>query len=129
MQRVYVPYQCAQCVDARHDGLCDTRNVATPISQNNQRPKGANGGVAKRPNPDHETRRVCNAESRSSSGQPKLESTMIVSGEHYQEEQPHSGMVVRIHFQLPRIVNVGGSEDLVARHITPERKTLIFVPM
>ena len=46
-----------------------------------------------------------------------------------QEEQPDGAKVLGENFQLPPVVNVDVSDELLARHITREKKTLLLLPL
>ena len=54
---------------------------------------------------------------------------MRIADEHQQDEQPEGVMVLGEDFQPPPIVNVDSSEDLLATHITRDKKTLFCVPV
>ena len=52
---------------------------------------------------------------------------MMITEEPQQYEQPDSAMVLDEDFQAPLVVNVDMSEDLLATHMTPQKKTLFKV--
>ena len=54
---------------------------------------------------------------------------MMIADEQQQDEQPEGAMVLGEDFQPTPLVNTDGSEDLLATHITREKKTLFFVPV
>ena len=94
-----------------------------PTRSANHRPQGANRGQVVPP--DRRSRGAGNGPTRSASAQPKMESTTMITDEQQQEdEQPESAMVLGDDFQPPAVVNVDVSEDLLAAHISRDKKTL-----
>ena len=54
---------------------------------------------------------------------------MITDEQQQQDDQPDSAMVLGDDFQTPNVVNVNVTEDLLAAHISPYKKTLFWVPV
>ena len=53
---------------------------------------------------------------------------MMLAEEH-EEEQPAGSIMLAEDFQPPPVVNVDVSDDLLATHITREKKTLFCLPV
>ena len=53
----------------------------------------------------------------------------MISDEQQKDEQPEGAMVLGEDFQPPAVLNVDMNEDVLATHITPEKKTLFWLPV
>ena len=54
---------------------------------------------------------------------------MIGDDQQQQDDQPHPAMVLGEDLQPPAVVRVDVSEDLLATHISHEKKTLFWLPV
>ena len=52
---------------------------------------------------------------------------MMISDEQHQDQQPEGALVLGEDFQPQPVLNVDSSEDLLANHITREKKTRFWV--
>ena len=58
-----------------------------------------------------------------------MESTlMIADDQQQQDDQPESSMLLGENFQPPPVVTVNVREDLLATHISKDKKTLFWMP-
>ena len=99
-----------------------------PTRSTNQPPQGATRGQG--PPLDRRSRGAGNGTTRSASVQPKMESTMMIGDDQQQQDDQHDPvMVLGEDLQPPAVVSVDLSEDLLAAHISPEKKTLFWLPV
>ena len=54
---------------------------------------------------------------------------MISDDQQQQDDQPDPAMVLGEDLQPPAVVRVDVSDDLLAAHISPEQKTLFWLPV
>ena len=54
---------------------------------------------------------------------------MIGDDQQHQDDQPDPAMVLGEDLQPPAVVNVDVSEDLLAAHISRDKKTLFWLPV